>query len=99
MSLSSSPIMSFLNLMEVQPCLILIRKSQLVDILSHMHLLQGTSAFTTSLPLDSHIHPYRLYFRKGRGENRVCKVYDSPSLPENEAMFAILEDGINDAND
>lgn len=47
----------------------------------------------------AHASTTRLYFRKGRGENRVCKVYDSPSLPENEAMFAILEDGINDAND
>ncbi|KAJ8660997.1 DNA repair protein RAD51 [Lichtheimia ornata] len=47
----------------------------------------------------AHASTTRLYFRKGRGENRVCKVYDSPSLPENEAMFAILEDGINDANE
>ena len=25
----------------------------------------------------------RLYFRKGKGEQRICKIFDSPSLPEN----------------
>jgi RecA/RadA recombinase len=41
----------------------------------------------------------RLYLRKGRGENRICKVYDSPSLPEMEAAFAIFEEGITDAQE
>ncbi|GAN04987.1 conserved hypothetical protein [Mucor ambiguus] len=41
----------------------------------------------------------RLQFKKGRGENRICKVYDSPSLPESECTFAIAEEGIRDAND
>lgn len=41
----------------------------------------------------------RLYLRKGRGENRICKVYDSPSLPETEATFAIFEEGITDAQE
>jgi RecA/RadA recombinase len=26
----------------------------------------------------------RLYLRKGRGESRICKIYDSPCLPESE---------------
>ncbi len=41
----------------------------------------------------------RLYLRKGRGETRICKIYDSPCLPEAEAMFAINPDGIGDAKD
>jgi DNA repair protein RAD51 len=41
----------------------------------------------------------RLYLRKGRGENRICKIYDSPCLPEAEAMFAIHADGIGDATE
>lgn len=45
----------------------------------------------------AHASCTRLYLRKGRGENRICKVYDSPSLPENEGTFAILEDGIGNA--
>jgi hypothetical protein len=41
----------------------------------------------------------RLYLRKGRGEQRICKIYDSPCLPEGEAVFAINPDGIGDAKD
>jgi DNA repair protein RAD51 len=50
-----------------------------------MHQQQGISEFN-----------YRLYLRKGRGESRVCKIYDSPSLPESEAIFAITKGGIDD---
>lgn len=45
----------------------------------------------------AHASCTRLSLRKGRGENRICKVYDSPSLPENECTFSIMEDGIADA--
>ncbi|CEP12164.1 hypothetical protein [Parasitella parasitica] len=41
----------------------------------------------------------RLQFKKGRGETRICKIYDSPSLPESECTFAIAEEGIKDAQD
>lgn len=47
----------------------------------------------------AHASTTRLYLRKGRGETRICKIYDSPCLPESEAMFAILADGIGDAKD
>lgn len=47
----------------------------------------------------AHASTTRLYFRKGRGENRVCKIYDSPCLPEGEATFAIHGAGIGDAVD
>ncbi|KAG0182944.1 recombinase rad51 [Apophysomyces sp. BC1021] len=47
----------------------------------------------------AHASCTRLYLRKGRNQNRICKVYDSPSLPENECTFAILEDGIGDAEE
>lgn len=47
----------------------------------------------------AHASQTRLYLRKGRGENRICKVYDSPSLPEAETTFAIAEDGIVDPKD
>jgi len=45
----------------------------------------------------AHASTTRLSLRKGRGNTRVCKIYDSPCLPESEAMFAINEDGIGDA--
>lgn len=47
----------------------------------------------------AHASTTRLSFRKGRGENRICKIYDSPCLPEGEATFAINADGIGDAKD
>ncbi|KAJ8937300.1 hypothetical protein NQ314_011939 [Rhamnusium bicolor] len=47
----------------------------------------------------AHASTTRLYLRKGRGETRMCKIYDSPCLPESEAMFAINPDGIGDAKE
>jgi len=47
----------------------------------------------------AHASTTRLKLRKGRGETRVCKVIDSPTLPEAEASFAITGQGINDATD
>ncbi|KAG9396210.1 DNA recombination and repair protein DMC1 [Carpediemonas membranifera] len=45
----------------------------------------------------AHASTTRLSLRKGRGETRVCKIYDSPSLPEAEATYAITSGGIDDA--
>lgn len=54
-------------------------------------------------PIGGHIMAHasttRLYLRKGRNETRICKIFDSPCLPEAEAMFAINADGIGDAKD
>lgn len=47
----------------------------------------------------AHASTTRLYLRKGRGETRICKIYDSPCLPESEATFAILPDGIGDSKE
>jgi DNA repair protein RAD51 len=45
----------------------------------------------------AHASTTRLSLRKGRGNNRICKIYDSPCLPEAEAAFAIANEGIVDA--
>jgi len=47
----------------------------------------------------AHASTTRLYLKKAAGENRICKVYDSPCLPEAECKFSILADGIGDAKD
>lgn len=44
----------------------------------------------------AHASTTRLSLRKGRENNRVCKIYDSPCLPEAEAVFSINHDGIGD---
>lgn len=37
----------------------------------------------------AHASTTRLYFRKGKGEQRICKIFDSPCLPESECTFEI----------
>lgn len=45
----------------------------------------------------AHASTTRLSLKKGRGETRIAKIYDSPCLPESDCMFAIKDDGIGDA--
>ncbi|XP_075689685.1 meiotic recombination protein DMC1/LIM15 homolog isoform X3 [Rhinoderma darwinii] len=47
----------------------------------------------------AHASTTRISLRKGRGELRIAKIYDSPEMPENEATFAITAGGINDAKE
>ena len=35
----------------------------------------------------AHASTTRLFLRKGKGEQRVCKIYDSPTIPESECLF------------
>ena len=35
----------------------------------------------------AHASTTRLYLRKGKGEQRVCKIFDSPCIPEGECVF------------
>jgi len=44
----------------------------------------------------AHASTTRLQLKKGRGNTRQAKIYDSPCLPESETMFAILQSGIGD---
>ncbi len=47
----------------------------------------------------AHASTTRLRLRKGRGENRICTVFDSPTLPEADCQFAVGPAGICDATD
>jgi DNA repair protein RadA len=38
----------------------------------------------------------RFYLRKSKGEKRIIRIYDSPYLPESEAVFAITPEGCVD---
>jgi hypothetical protein len=45
-------------------------------------------------------HAYhRLALRKGRGEERICKVISSPCLAEADARFQISAEGVTDVKD
>lgn len=65
-------------------------------------MVDGMTAFgPTSKPIGgniiAHASTTRISLRKGRGESRVAKIYDSPCLPEAEATFGIYSDGVKDA--
>lgn len=47
----------------------------------------------------AHASTVRLSLRKGRGEQRICKIFDSPNLPEMECTYSIAEEGIIDASE
>ena len=70
-----------------------------------MAQVDGSAMFAadSKKPIGGHIIAHasctRLSLRKGRNESRVCKIYDSPCLPEAEAMYAITNDGIDDYKD
>lgn len=44
----------------------------------------------------AHACTTRVYMRKGKGNNRICKVVDSPMMPEAEAEIEITQGGIED---
>lgn len=51
-------------------------------------------------PIGGHILAHsattRVYLRKSKGGRRIARIYDSPNLPEAEAVFIITQDGIKD---
>jgi len=47
----------------------------------------------------AHASTTRLYFKKAKGDTRICKVYDSPLLPETESTFQLSEGGVIDPTD
>lgn len=47
----------------------------------------------------AHASTTRIHLRKGKGENRIAKIADSPDMPENEATFAITGEGIVDSKE
>lgn len=47
----------------------------------------------------AHASTTRLRLRKGRGDNRIMTVFDSPTLPEADAQYAVSAAGICDATE
>jgi RecA/RadA recombinase len=67
-----------------------------------MSVVDGSAAFMgdQKKPIGgniiAHASTTRLQLRKGRGESRVVKVIQSPSLKEAEAVYMISKGGIED---
>ncbi|CAB1313090.1 unnamed protein product [Coregonus sp. 'balchen'] len=76
------------------------RQQKLAQMLSR---LQKISEADPKKPIGGHILAHasttRISLRKGRGELRIAKIFDSPDMPENEATFAITPGGIADAKE
>ncbi|KDO27709.1 hypothetical protein SPRG_07338 [Saprolegnia parasitica CBS 223.65] len=47
----------------------------------------------------SHACHTRVLMKKGRGDNRICKVIDSPCMPEAECTIQLTAGGVSDADD
>ncbi|KAG5179461.1 DMC1-like protein [Tribonema minus] len=58
------------------------------------------SMFATVKPVGGHVVAHasttRVMLKKGRGEERIAKICDSPLMPEAEATFRISDGGITD---
>nr|QDO16539.1 meiotic recombination protein DMC1 [Crypthecodinium cohnii]USW07891.1 meiotic recombination protein DMC1 [Crypthecodinium cohnii] len=65
----------------------------------------GGCAFMPSHPkpvgghILAHFSTTRVFLRKGRAEQRVAKVFDSPWLPESECVFEIFAGGVRNGSD
>jgi len=44
----------------------------------------------------AHAATYRIYLRKGKESKRIARMVDSPNLPEGEAIFRVMPEGITD---
>ena len=44
----------------------------------------------------AHAATYRVYLRKSKGEKRIARLVDSPSLPEGETVFTVKPEGVSD---
>lgn len=53
-----------------------------------------------TVPIGGHIlghqATFRVYLRKSKGDKRIAKLIDSPSLPEGEAVFRLITEGVRD---
>ncbi|KAJ1963281.1 Meiotic recombination protein dmc1 [Dispira parvispora] len=47
----------------------------------------------------AHASTTRLSLRKGRGDQRIAKLYDSPDMPEAEAVYALSDGGVIDSKE
>lgn len=54
-------------------------------------------------PIGGHVLAHavhtRVFMKKGRDQNRICKLIDSPSMPTAEAQIVLTTGGINDIDE
>lgn len=67
------------------------------QVMSRPNVLFGDPTAPVGGHVLAHQATYRCYLRRGREHTRICRLTDSPGLPEGEAVFKLTESGIADA--
>jgi len=62
-------------------------------------ILIGESTTPIGGNIVAHSCTTRIFLRKGKGDKRIARVIDSPSIPETEAIFRITKLGIEDVGE
>jgi DNA repair protein RadA len=66
------------------------------QVMSRPDILFGDPTAPIGGHILGHQATFRLYLRKSKGEKRIAKLIDSPCLPDNETVFAVIPDGVRD---
>lgn len=66
------------------------------QVMSRPDILFGDPTAPIGGHILGHQATFRVYLRKSKGEKRIGRLIDSPSLPEGEAVFRVIGDGVRD---
>jgi len=66
------------------------------QVMSRPNVLFGDPTSPIGGHILGHQATFRLYLRKSKGEKRIARLIDSPSLPEGECVFIVNEKGVRD---
>ncbi len=66
------------------------------QVMSRPDILFGDPTTAIGGHVLGHASTFRLYLRKSKANTRICRLIDSPSLPEGEAVFIVTEKGLED---
>jgi len=66
------------------------------QVMSRPDILFGDPTAPIGGHILGHQATFRIYLRKSKGEKRIAKLIDSPSLPEGEVVFAVKTEGVRD---
>ncbi len=66
------------------------------QVMSRPDILFGDPTAPIGGHIIGHQATFRVYLRKSKAEKRIGRLIDSPSLPEGEAVFRVLPEGVRD---
>jgi DNA repair protein RadA len=66
------------------------------QVMSRPDILFGDPTAPIGGHILGHQATFRVYLRKSKGDKRIGRLIDSPSLPEGEAVFRVVPEGVRD---